>query len=99
MHPYHLKKTKLKNTTIEFTEKLKLRDSDICWLNDQWLYDVIDPYLREANKMADWNFDVDSFEDLQFTKYINALFCTFTVHQERNAYQPTNSMHGGLECG
>jgi len=23
----------------------------------------------------------------------------FVMHQERNAYQPTYSMHGGLECG
>tara|TARA_R100001015_G_C4631582_1_gene194198 strand:+ start:2611 stop:3231 length:621 start_codon:yes stop_codon:yes gene_type:complete len=65
--------SKNKNETVlgenEFTHKLKLRDSDVCWLNDQWLYDVISPYIEEANKMANWNFDINYFEDLQFTKY------------------------------
>ena len=62
-------KQQIKNKDVEFVEKKDYRDSDICWLNDQWLYDVIDPFLQEANKMANWNFEVDHFEDLQFTKY------------------------------
>ena len=53
----------------ELIVKETTRDSDICLINDQWLYDLIEPYITEANKMADWNFQVDYFEDIQFNKY------------------------------
>jgi PKHD-type hydroxylase len=46
-----------------------VRDSKICWLDEKWIYDLILPYLYEANEKAGWNFDVDCFEELQFTTY------------------------------
>ena len=46
-----------------------IRQSKVCWLNDQWLYDLLWPYLREANSNAGWNFDFDISESIQFTKY------------------------------
>ena len=33
------------------------------------MYDLIQPYVHEANKNAGWNFDWDLTEDFQFTKY------------------------------
>ena len=38
-------------------------------LNEQWLYDLLYPFLIEANQGAGWNFDVDWSETLQFTVY------------------------------
>lgn len=38
-------------------------------LEDQWMYDLLYPYLNEANSKAKWNFDVDWSETLQFTIY------------------------------
>ena len=38
-------------------------------LEDPWIYDLLYPYLNEANKKADWNFEVDWSETLQFTVY------------------------------
>ena len=46
-----------------------IRQSKVCWFNDQWLYDLLWPYLREANSNAGWNFDFDISESIQFTKY------------------------------
>jgi PKHD-type hydroxylase len=46
-----------------------VRDSNVAWLNDPWLYNMIWPHIRQANKLAGWNFDWDFTEDLQFTKY------------------------------
>jgi len=46
-----------------------IRQSKVCWLNDQWLYDLLWPYLIEANSNAGWNFDFDISEEIQFTKY------------------------------
>jgi PKHD-type hydroxylase len=47
----------------------KKRNSNIAWLNDQWIYKEIQPYIHEANKLAGWNFDWDFSESCQFTKY------------------------------
>jgi PKHD-type hydroxylase len=47
----------------------KKRDSNIVWLNDQWIYKEIQPFIHEANKLAGWNFDWDFSESCQFTKY------------------------------
>jgi PKHD-type hydroxylase len=47
----------------------KIRNSDLVWLNDNWIYKEIHPYIHEANKLAGWNFDWDYSEQCQFTKY------------------------------
>tara|TARA_R110002126_G_scaffold235620_2_gene379355 strand:- start:395 stop:997 length:603 start_codon:yes stop_codon:yes gene_type:complete len=47
----------------------KIRKSEVCFLDDQWIYDLIIPYIKRANINADWNFDWDWSESIQFTKY------------------------------
>ena len=47
----------------------KKRKSEIVWINDQWIYKEIHPFIHEANKTAGWNFDWDFSESCQFTKY------------------------------
>ena len=47
----------------------KKRNSDLVWLNDTWIYKEIHPFVVEANKKAGWNFDWDSSQYCQFTKY------------------------------
>ena len=48
--------------------KLK-RNSDIVWLDEPWVYKELQPYIHEANKKANWNFQWDESENCQFTKY------------------------------
>jgi PKHD-type hydroxylase len=50
-------------------EQSYIRDSHVSWLNDDWLYQMIWPFVHEANKSGKWNFDWDATEQLQFTKY------------------------------
>ena len=57
-----LKKSAIKNLQ-------KKRKSDICWMNDRWIYKEIHPYIHEANRLAGWNFEWDWSESCQFTKY------------------------------
>ena len=45
------------------------RNSDLVWLNDNWIYKEIHPFVVEANKNAGWNFHWDWSESCQFTKY------------------------------
>ncbi len=53
----------------DIKELNKTRNSNVTWLNDQWLYDIIYPYIHTANKSAGWNFDFNWTESCQFTKY------------------------------
>lgn len=60
-------------TREEIKEKgindIYVRDSKATWLNDQWIYDLIWPYIHAANLNAGWNFQVDYAESFQFTVY------------------------------
>jgi PKHD-type hydroxylase len=47
----------------------KKRNSNIVWMNDQWIYKEILPYVHTANRNAGWNFNWDYSESCQFTKY------------------------------
>jgi PKHD-type hydroxylase len=47
----------------------KVRNSNIVWLREPWLYNQIMPFVHEANRHAGWNFDFDFSEDCQFTIY------------------------------
>jgi PKHD-type hydroxylase len=50
-------------------KKLYIRDSKIAWLNNQWIYDLIMPYIHEANFKAGWKWNIDNTEQFQFTQY------------------------------
>ncbi len=47
----------------------KKRDSNIVWLNDRWIYNQIHPFIHQANREANWNFEWSFSESCQFTKY------------------------------
>lgn len=45
------------------------RNSNVVWLEDNWIYKEIHPYVNIANEKAGWNFQWDFSESCQFTKY------------------------------
>jgi len=47
----------------------KARKSRSTGLDEQWIYEIVNPYLQEANEKSLWKFDVDWSETLQFTVY------------------------------
>ena len=47
----------------------KKRDCKVAWINDKWIYDIINPFIHRANKEAGWNFQWDWNEPSQFTIY------------------------------
>ena len=64
------RKKALTGTANKYTKEVqKIRKSNVAWLNEQWIYDEILPYVNTANKNANWNFEIDSYEECQFTKY------------------------------
>jgi hypothetical protein len=50
-------------------EDVYVRDSEIAFLNDKWIYDLILPIIDRANSEAKWNFEIDTQEQIQFTTY------------------------------
>jgi len=53
----------------DFKDLKKIRDSNVTWLNEPWIYKEIQPFIHSANKSAGWNFNWDYSESCQFTKY------------------------------
>ena len=47
----------------------KKRKSNVVWLDEQWIYREVQPYVVEANVKAGWNFQTDWSQPCQFTKY------------------------------
>jgi PKHD-type hydroxylase len=60
-------------TTQEIKQKdaseVYVRDSEVAWFTDPWLYDLIHPYIHDANRLAGWKWNWDYSEPFQFTKY------------------------------
>lgn len=48
---------------------VKKRDSYVSFIQDDWLFNLMEPYIRTANNFSKWNFDIDYIENMQFTKY------------------------------
>jgi len=53
------------------------RMSDIVWTTDQWIYDIIWPYMFKANEWAGWKYDIRSAESMQITCYKKGGFYNF----------------------
>ena len=89
--PYQEKK--LSNTQIKNLKKV--RDSNIVWLNDSWIYKEIHPYISFANKAAGWNFNWDYSESCQFTKYKKGQYYDWHCDSWDRPYnQPNTPSHG-----
>ena len=56
--------SKKKNQSLD-----DIRKSDIVWINDQWVYDLIWDYMLAANEQAGWKYNIVAAEDCQVTRY------------------------------
>jgi PKHD-type hydroxylase len=71
-------------------EKTYIRDTNITFLSNPELYDLIWPYIKEANKSANWNFDWDYTEDMQFAKYSEGQFYGWHTDSSDRPYKHFN---------
>ena len=55
-------------------EDKKARISDVSWTTEQWVIDLVWPYMLHANERAGWNFDITAVESMQITKYKTGSF-------------------------
>lgn len=45
-----------------------MRDSTVRWVDKNWLVNMVSGYGHAANTSA-WNFDINTYENIQFTEY------------------------------
>ena len=46
-----------------------IRRTDVSWIEDDWVYDLVEPWVHAANEQAKWRFDLERFLPLQFGIY------------------------------
>lgn len=46
-----------------------VRENEVVWIRDQWVYDLVGPYMVKANDIAEWKYDIHSSEDIQISRY------------------------------
>jgi PKHD-type hydroxylase len=57
------------NKSLAFENNKETRSSSVSWVNSQWLYDIVWPYMETANKSAGWEYDIVSAEAMQVARY------------------------------
>jgi PKHD-type hydroxylase len=85
------KKEKLSKKELKNLQKV--RNSNVAWLNDTWIYNEIHPYINTANKNAGWNFNWDWSESCQFTKYKLNQYYDWHVDAWNSAYENKNDLN------
>ena len=61
----------------DFKPDSKTRISDIAWCNEQWLMDLLFPFMYRANQNAGWKYDIKAAESAQITRYKKGGFYGF----------------------
>tara|TARA_B100000749_G_scaffold276371_1_gene263452 strand:- start:469 stop:1041 length:573 start_codon:yes stop_codon:yes gene_type:complete len=46
-----------------------VRKSEVVWIRDQWVYDLIWGYMMTANESGGWNYNIVGAENCQVTRY------------------------------
>ena len=82
-------------TNTETRNLKKKRNSTVVWLNDKWIYRLIQPFAKEANQQAGWNYHWDHSESCQFTKYkLNQYYDWHCDINKRPYHKPNTPEHG-----
>ena len=63
------KKITKEATIVKGNMDKEKRNCKIAWINETWIYNIINPFIHAAKKNAGWNFQWDWNEPSQFTIY------------------------------
>ena len=61
----------------EYTSDTKERVSEVFWTSDQWVYDLVWPFMVRANEEAGWRYDISAAAECQLTRYNKGSFFNF----------------------
>ncbi len=79
--------------------KKAIRESNIFWINDEKIYEILWSYMEDANKHAGFNYDIEAVEEIQLTQYCKGGFYSWHMDgpgSHRTSYdRPDNKfVHG-----
>ena len=85
-------------TPEEKKSLFKIRNSEVVWLDERWIYKEIHPFIREANINAGGNFQWDFSERGQFTFYGKKQHYTWHQDGAENPYDTPHDLtsHGKI---
>ena len=90
-----VEKAMISDDKKEFITKKEKRNSQVVWLDERWIYDIIQPFVHTANRNAGWNFEWDWSERAQFTQYKKGMH--YNWHRDSTAEPYPSSL--GLMVG
>jgi len=86
------KKAKVSNHKISNVRKCR-----VGWVQEPWIYDIINPFIHTANKKAGWNFQWDWNETSQFTIYNKSHYYGWHTDQHPNPFEdPSQKFKGKI---
>jgi PKHD-type hydroxylase len=85
-----------KDPPKDLAKLYKTRNSSIVWMNEPWIFRQIHPYINEANKRCNWNFDWEFSESAQWTKYSKSQHYTWHQDAFSKPYNKPRSQEHGL---
>ena len=80
------KKKEEEFTDEEIKDLKETRDSHVAFLDTPWIFNILKPWIHQANESAGWNFQWDWTEMLQFTKYDVGQFYDWHPDQHHYVY-------------
>ena len=87
----------IESATVADANLQKARKSSIAWMQDEWLYQTIEPFIQEANVKAGWNFDWMASESCQFTIYKEQQYYDWHQDSHQMPYdKPGSPEHGKI---
>ena len=74
------------------------RSTDVHFANDEWIYNLLEPYMIQANKNAGWNYDISGIESYQIGRYTAKDSGHYDWHQDglggwKNIYNKPLNVH------
>ena len=68
------------------------RKTSVSWIREDWVYDIVHPWVGKANKQAGWNFDVERMQSLQFGVYADGGHYDWHFDMSGRVYGPNDAV-------
>ena len=81
-----LEQPKTKGLVSKAELKLNARNCYVSFVSQDWIYELLNPYIHTANKNAKWDFQWDWNEPVQFTVYTKNQFYGWHVDKSSEPY-------------
>lgn len=84
------------NNSSELQGLKQIRNSNVSWIDEPWLYEAIQPFIHEANTKSGWNFQWDYSQTAQFTMYQPGQYYDWHPDQNADVYdESAGESHNG----